>query len=98
MHGTQRALVVPQTNRNVTFAIEHANPNSCPFYCRKIVISLVKGNVNMKTTSSLRICASRFFSNRYPNRERPDYLVELVAFGIILIAVALSLGSAAATH
>jgi hypothetical protein len=45
----------------------------------------------MKTTNSLRIRASRFFSNRYAYREPPDYLVELVAFGIIVIAVALSL-------
>jgi len=52
----------------------------------------------MKTTNPLRICASRFFSNRYANRERPDYLVELVAFGIILIAVTLSLANATVTH
>jgi len=86
------ALVHPQTDRNVTFAIERAHQNSCPFYCSKIVISLVKGNVNMKATNPLRICASRFFSNRYASKERPDYLVELVAFGIIIIAVTLSLG------
>ena len=47
----------------------------------------------MKTTNSLRSRVSRFFSNRYTYRERPDYLVELVAFGIILIAVALSLAT-----
>jgi hypothetical protein len=70
---------------------ERSNQNSCPFYRNKIVISLVKGKVNMKTTNPLRICASRFFSNRYANRERPDYLIELIAFGIILIAVTLSL-------
>jgi len=51
----------------------------------------------MKTTNPLRIRASRFVSNRYANRERPDYLVELVAFGIIIIAVILSLGNAVAT-
>jgi hypothetical protein len=45
-----------------------------------------------ETTNSMRIGASRFFNNRYTSRERPDYLVELVAFGIILIAVTLSLG------
>jgi hypothetical protein len=45
----------------------------------------------MKTSNSLRIRASRFFSDRYAYRERPDYLIELVAFGIIVIAVALSL-------
>jgi hypothetical protein len=51
----------------------------------------------MKTNNPLRIRASRFFSDRYAYRERPDYLVELVAFGIILIAVTLSLGNAVAT-
>ena len=50
----------------------------------------------MKTTKSLRSRASHFFSNRSANRERPDYLVELVAFGIILIAVTLSLANATA--
>jgi hypothetical protein len=35
----------------------------------------------MKTNNSLRVRASRFFSDRYAYRERPDYLVELVAFG-----------------
>ena len=47
--------------------------------------------MSMKTSNSLRIRASRFFSDRYAYRERPDYLIELVAFGIIVIAVALSL-------
>ena len=46
----------------------------------------------MKTTNSLRSNASRFFRNRSAYTERPDSLVELVAFGIIVIAVALSLG------
>jgi hypothetical protein len=46
----------------------------------------------VKNTNSLRIRAFRFFSNRYAYKERPDYLVELVAFGIIVIAVMLSLG------
>ena len=45
----------------------------------------------MKATDPLRIFASRFFGNRYANKERPDYLVELVAFGISVIAVTLSL-------
>jgi hypothetical protein len=51
----------------------------------------------MKTTNSLRIRASRFFNNRDAGGERPDYLVELIAFGIILIAVTLSLGHAITT-
>jgi hypothetical protein len=50
----------------------------------------------MKTSNSLRVRASRFFSDRYAYRERPDYLVELVAFGIVLIALTL-LANAMAT-
>jgi len=51
----------------------------------------------MKTTNSLRLRASRFFSDRYAYRERPDYLIELVAFGIIVITLTLSLANAMAT-
>jgi hypothetical protein len=51
----------------------------------------------MKTTNSLRVRASRFFSDRYAYRERPDYLIELIAFGIIVITVTLSLANAMAT-
>jgi hypothetical protein len=51
----------------------------------------------MKIINPLRVRALRFFSDRYAYRERPDYLVELVAFGIILIAVTLSLGNAVIT-
>jgi hypothetical protein len=52
----------------------------------------------MKITNSLRSRASHFFSDRRAYTERPDYLVELVAFGIILIAVTLSLANAMTTH
>ena len=51
----------------------------------------------MKTTNSLRVRASRFFSDRFAYRERPDYLIELVAFGIIVITATLSLVSAMTT-
>jgi hypothetical protein len=51
----------------------------------------------MKTTNSLRVRASRFLSDRYAYGERPDYLIELVAFGIIVITLALSLSNAMAT-
>jgi len=33
----------------------------------------------------MRIRASRFLTDRYAYRERPEYLIELVAFGIIVI-------------
>jgi hypothetical protein len=51
----------------------------------------------MKTTNSLRVRASRFLSDRYAYRERSDYLIELVAFGIIVITLTLSLANAMAT-
>jgi hypothetical protein len=84
--------VNPQTDRSVTFATERANQNSCAISCHRIVISLMKGNANMKAANPLRIGVSLLFNSRHANRERPDYLVELIAFGIIVIAVILSLG------
>jgi hypothetical protein len=51
----------------------------------------------MKSTTSMRIRASRFLTDRYAYRERPDYLIELVAFGIIVITAILSLANAMAT-
>ena len=51
----------------------------------------------MKPTTSIRIRASRFLTDRYAYRERPDYLIELVAFGIIIITAILSLTNAIGT-
>jgi len=51
----------------------------------------------MKPTTPVRIRASRFVTDRYAYRERPDYLIELVAFGIIVITAILSLADAMAT-
>ena len=51
----------------------------------------------MKPTTSMRIRASRFLTDRYAYRERPDYLIELVTFGIIVITAILSLANAMAT-
>jgi hypothetical protein len=51
----------------------------------------------MKITNSLRARVVRFFSDRYAYRERPDDLIELVAFGVIIITVTLSLADAMAT-
>lgn len=51
----------------------------------------------MKATTSTRIRASRFLTDRYAYRERPDYLIELVAFGMIVITAILSLANAMAT-
>jgi hypothetical protein len=51
----------------------------------------------MKPTTPVRIRASRFLTDRHAYRERPDYLIELVAFGIIVITAILSLANAMAT-
>jgi hypothetical protein len=51
----------------------------------------------MKPTTSMRIRAARFLTDRYAYRERPDYLIELVAFGIVVITALLSLANAMAT-
>jgi hypothetical protein len=51
----------------------------------------------MKPTTSMRIRASRFLTDRYAYRERPDYLIELVAFGVIIINAILPLTNAMAT-
>jgi len=51
----------------------------------------------MKPTTSLRSRASRFFKERYAYRERPDYLIELVALGIIVITAVVSLTNAMVT-
>jgi len=64
-----------------------------------ILASVVKG-CHMKTTTSMRIRASRFISDRYAYRERPNYFAELAAFGIIVIIASwpiLSLANAIAT-
>ena len=39
----------------------------------------------------MRIRARRFLTDRYAYRERPSYLVELLAFGIIAMTAILSL-------
>jgi hypothetical protein len=51
----------------------------------------------MKPTTSTRTCGRRFLTDRYAYRERPNYLVELVAFGVIAITAILSLAQAMAT-
>jgi hypothetical protein len=43
--------------------------------------------VNMKTTNSLRVRASRFLSDRYAYRDQPNYLSEFVVFGVIAAIV-----------
>jgi hypothetical protein len=48
----------------------------------------------MKPTTSMRIRTSRFLTDRYAYRERPDYLIELVAFGVIVVTAILSLADA----
>ncbi len=46
--------------------------------------TVVYVDMNMETTNSIRVRASRFFSDRYAYRAHPNYSSELVAFGIIV--------------
>lgn len=46
--------------------------------------TIVYVDMNMETTNSIRARASRFFSDRYAYRTHPNYLSELVAFGIVV--------------
>jgi hypothetical protein len=41
----------------------------------------------MKSTTPMRIRIRRFITDRYAYRTKPDYLPELVAFGIIVLAL-----------
>lgn len=40
----------------------------------------------MESNRPLRVRIARFLSDRYAQRERPDYLPELLVLGIIVIA------------
>jgi len=51
----------------------------------------------MKSTTWMRIRIARFVTDRYAYRDRPNYLTELVAFGVVVITAILSLASAVAT-
>jgi hypothetical protein len=44
--------------------------------------------MNMETTNSLRARVLRFFSDRYAYRGQPNYLCELVAFGLVVLIAA----------
>ena len=46
--------------------------------------TVVYVDMNTETTNSIRVRASHFFSDRYAYRAQPNYLSELVAFGIIV--------------
>ena len=41
----------------------------------------------MKSTTSTRIRVRRFITDRYAYRAQPDYLSELIAFGVIVLTV-----------
>jgi hypothetical protein len=43
----------------------------------------------MNNTNSMRLRVSRFLSDRYAYRAQPDYVSELVAFGIIIVVTAI---------
>ncbi|PYK42851.1 MAG: hypothetical protein DME53_14125 [Verrucomicrobia bacterium] len=44
--------------------------------------------MDMETTNSFRVRASRFFSDRHAYRAQPDYVSELVAFSMIVFLAA----------
>jgi len=48
----------------------------------------------VKPTTSRRTHTRHFLTDRYAYRERPDYLIELVAFGVIVITAILSVANA----
>ena len=50
----------------------------------------------MKPTTSMRFRIPRCLTDRYAYTERPAYLIELVAFGIVVIAATVSLANAIA--
>jgi hypothetical protein len=59
-----------------------------PFALKRERSTDVYANMNMETTNSLHVRASRFFSDRYAYRAQPGYVSEVVAFGmIVFIAV-----------
>lgn len=43
----------------------------------------------MKNTTPFRIRLSRFITNRYAYRTQPNYLYELVAFGLLVLTAIL---------
>jgi len=55
-----------------------------------------KGRSNMKTTTSMRLRAIRFLSERYYRRERPNYFTELFLFALIVVTAVWPIFSLAA--
>ena len=83
-----------KSDRTVTFA------KKVTFLFPQLMRAGVVKGCNMKTTTSMRTRASRFITDRYAYRERPNYFAELAAFGIIVIIASwpiLSLANAIAT-
>jgi hypothetical protein len=54
-----------------------------PFAVKREHSIAVYADMNMETTNSIVVRVSRFFSDRYAYRTQPNYLSELVSFGII---------------
>jgi hypothetical protein len=50
----------------------------------------------MKPTTSMRLRAIRFLSERYHHRERPNYFTELFLFGLIFLTAVWPMFSLAA--
>ena len=84
-----------ESDSSVTFAALRAHTDGCLYYRdenRDFTVSSIntkqsceRSAVNMKTRTSIRIRVSRFLSERYFQRERPNYFPELGLFGIMVI-------------
>jgi len=103
-HKRTVTLCICESDSGVTFALQHPPEIAVYVVDMKITTSPINTNLSyernvtsMKPTTPMRIRASRFVTDRYAYRERPDYLIELVAFGIIVITAILSLANAMAT-
>ena len=65
-------MLLSKVTETLLFAAKREHSNRC-LLC-----------MNMETTNSIRGRASRFFSDRHAYRAEPNYLSELVAFGIVV--------------
>jgi hypothetical protein len=77
-----------KSDNSVTFAGLRSSPNGCRYYRNENKKQSCERSPDpMKTMTFKRPRASHFFSDRYAYRERPNFLPELVGFGIIVVTV-----------
>jgi hypothetical protein len=71
--------------RNFILVMQSKVTGALLLRCNEHVQTIVYNRMNTETTTSIRMRIARFFSDRYAYRAQPNYLSELVAFGIILL-------------